>query len=56
MLAETFLKERFKAGIKQESERWVQWNNRRLDAAEKGKTFNEPPPSEQDDQKRQVST
>ena len=59
MLAETFLRERFQkgktVGIKQANERWAQWNHRRVEAERAGKTFTELPPSEQDDQKRQVS-
>ncbi len=62
MLAESFLKRRYEAGLQEGREagrdegiqvgrremlqRWQEWNRRRLEAEARGERFEEPPPGE----------
>ncbi len=57
MIAEKYQKIRFEAGLaqgrqlgqQQERAQWTEWNRRRLDAAQRGEEFTEPPPAGGDD-------
>ena len=53
MLAESFLKRRYEAGLQEGRaegreilRRWEEWNRRRLAAEARGERFEEPPPGE----------
>ena len=50
MLAESFLKRRYEAGLQDGREemlqRWEEWNRRRMEAEARGERFEEPPPGE----------
>ena len=58
MLAESFLKRRYEAGLQEgraegreegrgeTQQRWQEWNRRRLEAEARGERFEEPPPGE----------
>ena len=58
MLAESFLKRRYEAGLqegreegiqvgrRENQQRWEEWNRRRLEAEARGERFEEPPPGE----------
>ena len=53
MLAESFLKRRYEAGLqegraeaRETQQRWQEWNRRRLEAEARGERFEEPPPGE----------
>ena len=53
MLAESFLKRRYEAGLqdgraegREILRRWEEWNRRRLAAEARGERFEEPPPGE----------
>ena len=53
MLAEPYLKKRFRAGIKEGAKRYAAkiqaWNKRRIEALEKGESFDEPLPEPDDE-------
>lgn len=46
LLYEDYRRKRIERAVAQERERWVVWNQRRLDAEAAGQPFTEPPPSE----------
>ena len=57
MLAESFLRRRYEAGLQEGREegraegremlqRWQEWNRRRTEAEARGERFEEPPPGE----------
>ena len=54
MLAESFLKRRYEAGLQdgraegreEMLQRWEEWNRRRMEAEARGERFEEPPPGE----------
>ncbi len=50
MLAERYLKRRLREGIEigreEANQEWEAWNQRRMDAEKAGRSFNEPPPSQ----------
>ena len=54
MLAESFLRRRYEAGLQEgraegreeTQRRWEEWNRRRLAAEDRGERFEEPPPGE----------
>ena len=45
LLYEDYRKKQFQKGVASEREKWVAWNQRRLDAEAAGQPFDEPPPS-----------
>ena len=46
LLYEDYRRKRIERAVVRERERWVAWNQRRLDAEAAGQRFDEPPPSE----------
>ena len=46
MLSEKYLKKRYEAGQAEERKRWLEWNERRLEAQAANEPFDEPPPSD----------